>query len=404
MTHRMNRNSIGLVAAALASLAATGAHAEPLSLTASHTWTHDSNLARTQNPISDTVNVTALQLGLDKQYGRQSYTGSAKVSAVRYSKYGDLLNNDAKDVDLGFSSDLMSNWRVLLNGSYGENLNQFENNKVTDHLVKNTRTNKNAFGQLIYGVSGIWAVVGSVGKATLGYSVPEYQYLNYRQDQQGLKAVYYSTDMLNYSLGLRHVNSQFTQSGEEIDENNLDLATSWTVSGLSQLNATVSWTESKRRVQADRRFNGLTGNLNWNYTPRGAVSYGVTAYRTSNSDQYSTNYLSFDPSIGLTRNTAQLAFNNRVTALNLYAKWLVSAKMSLTASTSWNRYNVENDLINNKINDTSHYRRYGLVGTYAPERWLKLSAGLNKYSQTKDATRNPYSGHSVDVSAAFILD
>lgn len=404
MTHCMNKKSIRLTAFAVAALTAGVSLAEPLSLTAAHTWTHDSNLARTLNPISDTVNVTALQLGLDKQYGRQTYRGAAKISAVRYSKYGDLLNNDAKDFDLGFSSDLLSNWRLVLDGSYGENLNQFENNKATEHLVKNTRTNKNALGQLIYGVSGIWAVVGSVGKSSLGYSVPEYQNLNYRQDQQGIKAVYYSTDLLNYSLGLRHVNSQFTKTLEEIDENNLDLATSWVVSGLSQLNATVSWTESKRRVQADRRFNGFTGHLNWNYTPRGVVNYGVSAYRTSNSDQYSTNYLMFDPSGGFTRNSAQVAFNNRVTALNIFAKWLASAKVSLTASTSWNSYQVENDLVNNQVNDTSHFRRYGLVGTYSPERWMSFSAGVNKYSQTKDATRNPYSGRSVDVSASFTLD
>lgn len=405
VTRCMNKTSLRLVAASLATLGSWSAQAEPLSLTASHTWTHDSNLGRTQEAVGDTVNVTGLQLGLNKQYGRQTYTGSAKVSAVRYSKYGDLLNNDAKDVDLGFSSDLLSNWRVELDGSYGENLNQFENNKVTEHLVKNIRTTKNAQGQLIYGVSGIWALVGSVGKATLGYSVPAYQYLNYRQDQQGFKAVYYSTDLLNYSLGLRHVNSQFTLSGEEIDENNIDLSTSWVVSGLSQLNATLSWTENKRRIQSDRRFNGLTGHLNWSYTPRGVLSYGLNAYQTSNSDQYNVNYLAIDPSgAGAAINSAQLAFNNRVTAVNLYAKWMTTAKMSLTASTAWNRYTVENDLINNKINDTSHFRRYGLVGTYAPERWLKLSAGVSKYSQTKDATRNAYSGRSVDVSAAFILD
>lgn len=404
VTRRMNKTSVRLMATSLVALGSFAVQAEPLSLTASHSWMHDSNLARTQNPISDTVNVTGLQVGLNKQYGRQTYSGSAKVSAVRYSKFGDLLNNDSKDVDLGFSSDLLSNWRVALDGSYGENLNQFENNKVTEHLVKNIRTTKNAQGQLIYGVSGIWALVGSVGKATLGYSVPAYQNLNYRQDQQGLKAVYYSTDLLNYSLGLRHVNSQYTLSGEEIDENNLDLSTNWVVSGLSQLSATVSWTDSKRRIQADRRFNGLTGHLNWNYTPRGVLSYGVSAYRTSNSDQYNVNYLMMDPSGGATLGTSQLAFNNRVTAVNLYAKWMATAKMSLTASTGWNRYNVENDLINNKINDTSHFRRYGLVGTYAPERWLKLSAGVSKYSQTKDATRNPYSGRSVDLSASFTLD
>lgn len=398
--------SVGAIVAAVGWVCAGSAWAEsPLTLTAAHNITHDSNFARTETPISDTINTTSLQLDLDKQYGRQTYSGTAKVAAVRYSNYGQQLNNDEKDVALGFSSELLSNWKVLLNGSYGQDLNQFENNRATDHIVKNIRTTKSALGQVVYGVAGIWAIVGSGGKNTLAYSVPAYAYLNYRQDTQGLKAVYYSSDLLNYSLGVRHVNSQYSSLGERIDEKDIDLATDWALTGLSQLHATVSWTQSKRQVQADRRFNGLTGHLNWVYTPHGLLSYGVTLYRTSNSDQFNQDYLSFDPNAGTFNvNSAQLAYNNRTTSASLYATLAATSKLSTTLATTWNRFLVEESLIGTSIHDTSDYHSYSLSAHYTVERWFKVSAGMTQYSQTKDAIRNPYSGHAMNLAATFILN
>jgi len=382
------------------------AYAEPLTLTASHNVTHDANFARTPTPVSDTINTTSLQLDLDKKYGRQTYSGSAQVSAIRYGQFGKLLDNDAKDISAGFSTELLSNWRVSLDGAYGENLNQFENNKSSDQLVRNIRTTKNAQGQLVYGVSGVWAVVGSAGKSTLAYSVPAYYYLNYRQDNQGLKAVYYSSDLLNYSVGVRHVESQYTLNGERIDEMNLDLSTDWNVTGLSQLRATLSWTDSERKVvQAGRNYKGVTGFLNWNYTPHGLMSYGVSLYRTSNSDQFNTNYKSLDLSSGsITDKTAQNSLNNRTLSATAYARLAATAKFALTASTTWKHFNVDNDQLAGVQSSASDYHSYSLNAGYAVERWFQLSAGVTRYQQSKDTTRNEYSGHAVNVAASFILD
>lgn len=403
---RSTLNLVQLTAVAAAAVCCVASRAEPLTLTASHNLTHDSNFARTETPISDTINTTSLQLDLDKKYGRQTYSGSAQISAVRYNQYGKLLNNDAKDVTAGFSTELLSNWRVLLDGAYGESLNQFENNKSSDQVVRNIRTTKNAQGQIVYGVSGIWAVVGSAGKSTLAYSVPAYFYLNYRQDNQGLKAVYYSSDLLNYGVGVRHVSSQYTSNGERIDEKNLDLSTDWNVTGLSQLRATLSWTDSERKVvQAGRNYKGVTGFLNWNYTPHGLMSYGVSLYRTSNSDQFNTNYKSLDLSSGaLTDKTAQNSLNNRTTSATAYARLAATAKLALTASTTWKHFNVDNDVLAGVQRSTSNYHSYSLNAGYAVERWMKLSAGVTRYDQSKDTTRNQYSGHAVNVVASFMLD
>ena len=391
--------SVGVIAAAIGLLCGGVAWADPLTLTASHNIAHDSNFARTETPISDTINTTSLQLDLDKQYGRQTYSGTAKVAAVRYSNYGRQLDNDAKDVALGFSSELLSNWRVMLNGAYGEDLNQFENNRITNHLVKNVRTTKSALGQVVYGVSGIWAIVGSAGKNTLAYSVPEYTYLNYRQDTQGLKAVYYSSDVLSYNLGVRKVETQFPGQGDRVHESDLDLGTDWVVTGLSKLGATISWTKNDRDLQAGRHFNGFTGRLNWDYTPHGLMSYGLSAYKSSNTDQYV-----IDNGFLAALNADHVSLNNRVSSVTAFAKWAAAPKLAITASTTWNHYNVDNDAFFSSTRDASNYHLYSMSAYYTVERWFRLSAGVSRYSQTKDATRNQYSGHAINVAASFILD
>lgn len=402
---RWNRWLVLLGASTWMSMAA----AEPFSLIASHSWQRDSNFGRTSTPIADTINTTALQLGFDKAYGRQTYAAKAKVAAVRFSDYGNL-DNDAKDVSAGFSSEILSNWRLSLNGAYGENLNQFENNNSgEERVVRNIRTTKSAQAQLIYGISGLWALVGSAGKNTLAYSSSTYNYLNYSQNSVGLKAVYYSTDLLNYSVGVRKEEADYYNQGELIDEWNVDFSTDWKVSGLSTLGATLSWTQSERQTRpgsviSGRNYNGLTGNLNWNYTPGGMLSYGLSMYKTSNADQFNQRYVAINGT-SATLDTALVSFNNRVFSTTAYAKLTATAKTSLTASATWSHFNVDRTGLSSvDANDSSDYANLTLNTNYQFDRWLRFSAGLSRYEQTKDVTRKAYSGRSVTLSASVLLD
>lgn len=387
--------------------------ASPLSLTASHSTVHDSNFARTESPLADTVNSTGLQLALNKEYGRQNYSAKAKVSAVRFSDY-DSLDNDEKELSAGFSTEVLTNWKFLLNGNYSENLNQFENNNAADpdqRVVKNIRKIKSAQGQLIYGISGIWALVGAGGKSTLAYSAPAYSSLNYEQHTLGLKAIYYSTDLLNYSLGVRQEQSDYHALGEKIDEWNLDLATNWTVSGLSTFNAMLSWTRSDRQSKpgaavSGRNYDGLTGHLGWSYTPGGMLSYGLSMYKTSNSDQYNQRFGQLNLADGtLTTGVTQVALNNEATSATGNIKLSLTGKTSMVATATLTQFKVDRTgLASIQAQNSSRYKNLALTANYNHDTWLRLSAGVSRYSQTRDAARRAYSGHSVNVSASVLFD
>ena len=59
---RLTLNLVRLTSVAVAVFGSTAAHAEPLTLTASHNVTHDANFARTPTPVSDTINTTTVSL------------------------------------------------------------------------------------------------------------------------------------------------------------------------------------------------------------------------------------------------------------------------------------------------------------------------------------------------------
>ena len=65
---------------------------------------------------------------------------------------------------------------------------------------------------------------------------------------------------------------------------------------------------------------------------------------------------------------------------------------------------MDNDQLAGVQSSASDYHSYSLNAGYAVERWFKLSAGVTRYQQSKDTTRNEYSGHAVNVAASFILD
>ena len=147
-----------LVVAAFGACAAAHADADeelPLFLTLSQSVRHDSNFSRTEQARSDTVSVTSVGGGLNKAYGRQTYRGSAKLTKSSYAHYGDLLNNNGKNVNGTVSSEFLRDWMVTVGGRYEENLNQITDNNDGDRVVRNIRIDGD-----INGVSSVGGLVG----------------------------------------------------------------------------------------------------------------------------------------------------------------------------------------------------------------------------------------------------
>lgn len=401
------------------------AHAEdtPLSLSLSQNLRRDSNLLRSTNARSDTVSTTAVQGVFNKAYGRQVYRASARFARVRYSEFG-VLDNDAKDLSAGMSSQFASNWLASLNASDTTSLNAPQDNPATNRLLRNVRHYRNAGGSLQYGNGGTWAILGTFDSNKLNYSEDLFQFQNSQQSSQGVRLIYNATDLLNFGFGPRWVRTKYPNNSSigEAKDKNLDFTVNWQVTGLSNLNALLSRRESEQGLTGGRRIQAVTGSLGWGYTPRGRMSYGVNLTRATNADRFqeSQAFTFFNNNL---RSVQNVALDTITTSLNMSASAALTGKISTGLSYGLTRYeqNSARDrsvttLVNtgqqvnlfntNATSSSSNSRLQTLTWStnYAMYRWLGVNCSLQFYKQSADVSRPRYDGHSLDCGASLTLD
>lgn len=409
--------SLGAMGSALA-----GEDDTPLYLSVAHTITRDSNFSRDSESQGETINSTALQVGIDKAYGRQSYRGSAKLSKSSYAHYGDLLNNDGKNLNGTVSSEFLRDWRVTLGGGYTESLNQIaDNNATANRVVRNIRRYRDGNVALQYGIGGLYSIAATYDANKLNYSAPTYQVNNANQRTSGLRAVYNSTDLLNFGLGYRLVRTRWPgyATEENQTDRNLDFSTNWQVTGLSKLNATLTRRNSVYSSNADRTVRGWTGDLDWVYTPSGLITYGVGLQRATGADRDSKDVRSERFNFN-SRQATTTDNNNVTTSLDLSAKMLMTGKLTASAAYKLTRYAIDNTNIGstttctlagcvtqaiNTLNQSSSIAHTATLGVnYAVTRAVNLGCSYQRYDQSVGANRVAYDGHSVDCSASLTID
>jgi hypothetical protein len=404
--------ALGLLSTAVAM---ASEESTPLYLTASETLMRDSNFSRSDSPQAETVSSTALQVGLNKDYGRQNYSLSAQLAANRYAHYKELLNNDSKNVQAGFRSGILANWQLDLGGAFTQNLNPIKDNSSLDRVVKNIRTYKDGNAALRYGVDGIWSVQARADRNTIGYSRPSYSTSEARQRSGSIQTTYYVSDLLSYSLALRGVNTLYPQAIDinnqlierTVRDKNVDLSTNWQVTGLSSLAATITRRRSSYSDDADKHTSSWNGSLYWSITPRGLLSYNLGWSKYSGADR-TTNTFVADPTLGQKVDTL-----NSSTNYSLGANAQLTGKMVLGYSYSLakNRYNDSNvvtqlgNVILSSPTDVSSVSHTNTVKlSYSVTRAMATQCSLQAYSQTRDKNGIRYDGKEVDCTLSFTLD
>lgn len=406
--------SLRPVAAAVLSLgvlasghAVAGEDTTPLSLTVSHEIMRDSNFSKNESGQSETVNTTGVQLGLNKAYGRQNYSLSARVDAKRYAN-NDQLNNDGKNVNAELSSEFFSNWVARVNGVYDENLNQIQNNDAGSRLVKNLRKYRDGGLTLQYGNGGTWALVGSYDANNVSYEAQPLN--NAKQHTNGLKLVYYSSDVLNFGLGGRRVSTNYVNRADLVQtDKNVDFSVNWRATGLSNLSAVLTRRSTDYSDVQYASSTGWGGQLAWDYTPSGLMSYGLNMSRSIGSDRQNTGYvLSSTQIVSLADTIATTATADA--RLQATAKLLFTTSYTLTQYKQDNSYTAYFDA----QKSSSWGRSFSVGGSYQVLRSLKGACSYTKYSQTKQETLNlanqpyvirpQYDGHAFSCNANFTID
>ena len=417
----------GLVAVVV-SPAFAGEDDTPLSLTLSQGFTRDSNFTKDDtNKVGDTISTTAAQVSLNKAYGRQNYQAGLKLSKQQHAHFKDL-NFDGKDANAALSTEVARNWLLSANGVYADTLNPVQNNGLTGGVEKNVKKYRDGGFSAQYGNGGTWAVAGSIDANKQSYSSIAQQGQNANQRTTGLKAIYFVSDALQYSLGARRVVTKYelNTTYDQVIDRNIDLSTQLQITGLTNLRATLT-RRATSYVPTDPSVvlpnnGGWTGDFNWQYTPHGIASYNLGFSRTTGSDrQQSTNPQEIAQNVsihgyGSDTVTSKINNNTVTSTISLNGRAQLTGKLSATSSYAVSQFKIDRaytvdfkhslDLNKEGASSVDSYNHALTFGVdYTALRSLRLGCSYQRYSQGYDGIYHiKYSGNSVDCNVNFTLN
>lgn len=427
MNGRSNQSRIFWRVTAFAALAAcSSAHADtPLSLTATQDLRYDSNILRDNaRKYRDAVSSTGVQVGLNKEYGRQTYNASATAVARRYKNTKEYDSEDYS-LALGMASGILSNWYAAVNFD----ASQQQQSPQDQGNIRYNETIDAQSGRLFlqYGMYGRWSTNGTYSASRADYKVLNFYDRSLRSLRWGVR--YSPTDLLYFDVGVERAkienprypiynNKDSVVFGDPISRTDLDLTTRWVVTGFSSLTSRIAWTSERHANDSRRDFNGVTGRLAWGYTPAGKISYNVAIDRdTNNAGGASTSRQG--SLLGTPVSVAGFMAQSRVsTGLSVSANWQATSKISINSAFSYRLIKEEsrNELLQEEIGGliglnpsdrsslSGSYRSIKLGAKYDLARSTSLGCTLEKYDRSKSLFSREYDGETVNCNVNFTVD
>jgi hypothetical protein len=408
-----------LSCAAVFALAATSAHAriEPLSVSVQQDVSYDNNYLRNDAfRRSELISSTTLQLGLDKDLGRQRYTASLAATAQRNRNFT-VFDNDGYSGSMSLSSTVGQNGYVSASASASRSLQD-----PNERTGTRTEQNVTARNLSVFGLLGVYTRLGL--STNLSTSQTRYSLLSAQDRDQvsaRLGARYNVTDLLSFDLGVRRSQVELPNvdvSINRINRTDLDLASTWIITGYSNLRSSVAWSSERRPRTAGFDFDGLTGSLSWNFAPRGRTSYVVSVSRdTDNSGRGdSLNFVRDDGLGNVERGTLNNVSQNQLsTALNVGVNHALTSKVNLNGGVAYRRisdtFSGSSTSTVIQLSDITSFQKASTditsvrAGfTVAPRRFVSMGCSLEAYSRSQSRLGAAYNGESLGCNARLTLD
>ena len=356
------------------------AHAEsdPYYLGISQSLGHNSNVYRINgNEVPDKFATTSLNLGFDQPIGRQRVFANASVRATRYEDIT-ILNNTGYGLSAGLD------WSTIerLSGGLGVSLNRSLANYATsgDQLQvpqnkKNEETSGQANLRVQYGLVSLLSLNASLSHSEISYSAIEYARSEVRQNTGSLGLTYRPSGLLTLGTAYRVTKGEYPNiplpngAAEGFDRKDLDLTATWVASGLSTVNARLSYGKSTYDTLTQRDTKGATGSLGWAWQPTGKLSFNTTFSRDTGTE---TSFYA------LANNQRTAVGDNSVTTntFALDAGYEVTSKIRATLGTRYAKRKLVNDINNTEGRDT--VTSVTLGATYALSRAWQMGCNAGQ--------------------------
>jgi hypothetical protein len=405
---------VGLSSVMLAACSGVHAGIDPFRVSVSQSVTYDNNYLRRDKALqSELVSSSTLTFGLDKAYGRQRYTLSASGTTQRNRNFKEFSNDG-----YGFSATVNStiganSYGALAVQSARSQQNPDEQTGLRRAQSVSTRT---ASAFLLHGLYSRLGGTANLSTTRTEYSVQTDQ----DKDQIGgrLGVRFSPSDRLSFDLGYKQSDIELvniTSAARTINRSDIDLTTTWFVSGYTNLRGSLALSKERRPGTEGFDFDGVTGSLSWDFTPGGRTSYAVTFSRdTSNAGQGTLFSIPTDSTtVTSFTNPTQNLLTNTLSASLRYA---LSSKVNLSGGVSHSQYSnalTGSNTSTNQLSDIRGFEKATVDTTgvsagfsFAPHRLVSVGCNVLAYKRGKSRLTNGegYKGESLGCSANLSLD
>ena len=377
---------------ALLALPAMAKEGDTLHPFISYTRYYDSNLYRLAASeknlvpqLSDQYGVLSAGLNIDWQPGRQRVIASASKNLVRFSRYSHL-DYDGSDYQLKWNWQLGNRW----SGQVGATESTTQSS-LSDQLglpVNNTVTRENRFANADWQFHPRWHVGLGAAAVTSTNSTALRAPLDY-EDASVSATLGYTTPKGSKLRGqLRQVDGEYPNRpmiflDRFYTQTEYNLLGDWNLTGKLITRAKIGYTQRENDTQSQRDFSGVTGRLSADYFPTGKTMLTWAAYREiANSDDLNASY--------------QLN-----TGTSLGAAWLLTSRVTLRASGSFENRSFEGDtgvVIPGLVQRDEDTLSGSLSLSYAPVRMATIDVGVQAGRRDSNMAVNDYTFRSVFVS------
>lgn len=364
----------------------------PYYIGASTSVGYDSNVFRLPQAVSDTTYSYGLLGGFDQTVGRQRLYANGTARETRFSDLKQL-NYTNYNALAGIDWQTVYSLSGTLSYSTSQSLYNYGGNSTIQSTAKNVENRDEIVAKGRWGASSLLSLDTSYTRRKLSYSDPAYRSNALEQDGWSVGLTYRPSALLSVGTAARYTQGKY-QLSRDFDRYDLDLTGTWTPTGLSTINARLSYGKRmSRNGVSELDFKGTTGQLSWAYQPTGKLRFTTAFSRDSGAESGFLNV-----------NGEQLSGvgdNSRLTnTLTANSNYSLTSKIQLNAAILVSNRSLKNGPLDG--NDT--LRTATLSANYAILR--NVSAGCSVRRESRSASGQgsfDFRNSSVTCSAQISL-
>lgn len=390
------------LALSLAAAGAVQAQEQPWYLGAKLGYTHDSNVFRREQGVSDNITSAGVLGGFHWRPGRQHLYIDADAQTNRYGEL-DQLNNTSHAVTTGLDWQTIENLSGSLRYTSRQHLGDFAVIGTPD--AKNVVRAQDASASVRYGYVSALGVEAGLARREAEYTLTverdtsaDVAWVGARygaggQLVLGVTARVTNGETPNYRpllpLDITVVPTFGPVEPDDSDRRDLDFNATWQPSGRSTVTGRVSLTKEEHSAPSRADFSGVTGSVMWEYAATGKTTVRSSLVRDTGDE---TSFLSLSQ-LGLTG----LRFdNNRLNWIaQVEADWQATAKVLVTGGFRYIRGTL-NTVTGSSFSNNTNRLRLGA-------RWQATRAASVGCDYLRDSGSATASANVIGCSADFVL-